>query len=109
MQERGAQLVISAEVPPALIQWSLPDLGSRCAASAIFQLRALDEEEQQEALKLRARARGVELPDDTARWLLRRFPRDMHTLYELLDTLDEASLVAQRRLTVPFIRTVLKE
>ncbi len=109
MQERGAQLVMAAEVPPALIQWSLPDLGSRCAASAIFQLRALDEEEQQEALKLRARVRGVELPDDTARWLQRRFPRDMRTLYELLDTLDQASLVAQRRLTVPFIRTVLKE
>jgi DnaA family protein len=109
MQERGARLVMSAEVPPALIKWSLPDLGSRCAASAIFQLRPLDEEEQQEALKLRARVRGVELPDDTARWLLRRFPRDMRTLYDLLDTLDEASLVAQRRLTVPFIRTVLKE
>jgi DnaA family protein len=109
MQERGARLVMSAEVPPSLIQWSLPDLGSRCAASAIFQLRVLDEEEQQEALKLRARVRGVELPDDTARWLQRRFPRDMGTLYELLDTLDEAALVAQRRLTVPFIRTVLKE
>jgi DnaA family protein len=108
MQERGARLVMSAEVPPALIPWSLPDLGSRCAASAVFQLRALDEQEQQEALKLRARVRGFELPDDTARWLQRRFPRDMRTLYDLLDALDEASLVAQRRLTVPFIRTVLK-
>jgi hypothetical protein len=29
-------------------------------------------------------------------------------LYELLDTLDEAALVAQRRLTVPFIRQVLR-
>lgn len=109
MQERGARLVMSAEVPPALVQWSLPDLGSRCSASAVFQLRALDEQEQQEALKLRAHVRGVELPDDTARWLQRRFPRDMRTLYDLLDTLDEASLVAQRRLTVPFIRSVLKE
>jgi DnaA family protein len=109
MQERGARLVMSAEVPPALIHWSLPDLGSRCAASAVFQLRALDEDEQREALKLRARVRGFELPDDTARWLQRRFPRDMHTLYELLDALDEASLIAQRRLTVPFIRSVLKE
>jgi len=109
MQERGARLVLSAEMPPALIQWSLPDLGSRCSASAVFQLRTLDEEEQREALTLRARVRGMELPDETARWLQRRFPRDMHTLYELLDTLDEASLVAQRRLTVPFIRSVLKE
>jgi DnaA family protein len=109
MQERGARLVMSAEAPPALIQWALPDLGSRCAASAVFQLRVLDEQEQQDALKLRARVRGVELPDETARWLLRRFPRDMRTLYDLLDALDEASLVAQRRLTVPFIRSVLKE
>ena len=31
----------------------------------------------------------------------------MRQLYELLDTLDEAALVAQRRLTVPFIREVL--
>ena len=109
IQERGARLVMSAVVPPALIGWSLPDLGSRCSASSVFQLRVLDEEEQNEALKLRARVRGVELPDETARWLQRRFPRDMHTLYNLLDTLDEASLVAQRRLTVPFIRSVLKE
>jgi hypothetical protein len=28
-------------------------------------------------------------------------------LYELLDTLDEAALAAQRRLTIPFIREVL--
>jgi hypothetical protein len=31
----------------------------------------------------------------------------MASLFELLDTLDEAALVAQRRLTVPFIREVL--
>jgi DnaA family protein len=49
------------------------------------------------------------LPDETARWLQRRYPRDMHTLHNLLDTLDEAALVAQRRLTVPFIRSVLRE
>jgi DnaA family protein len=51
--------------------------------------------------------RGFDLPEETLRWLQRRYPRDMHKLYELLDTLDEAALVAQRRLTVPFIREVL--
>ncbi len=75
----------------------------------IFQLRELNDLEQQQALQLRARLRGFELPDDTSRWLQRRFPRDMRTMCELLDTLDEAALVAQRRLTVPFIRSVLKE
>lgn len=109
IQERDGNLVVSAKAPPALLPWSLHDLGSRFAAAAIFQLHELDEDEQQKALKLHAHVRGFELPDDTARWLQRRFPRDMRTLYGLLDTLDEAALVAQRRLTVPFIRSVLKE
>ena len=65
IEERGARLIASAASPPALIPWSLPDLGSRMAASTVFQLRALDESEQQEALKLRAHTRGFELPDET--------------------------------------------
>jgi DnaA family protein len=36
-------------------------------------------------------------------------PRDMHSLCGVLDRLDEAALVAQRRLTVPFLRQVLEE
>lgn len=107
IEESGGRLVTAAQSPPALLQWALPDMGSRFAASAVFQLRVLDEAEQQAALQLRARLRGLELPEETSRWLQRRYPRDMRRLYELLDTLDEAGLVAQRRLTVPFIREVL--
>jgi DnaA family protein len=107
--ERGGRLVAAANAPPALLAWQLQDLGSRFTAAAIYPLRMLDEDEQRQALQLRARLRGFELPDETSRWLLRRFPRDMRVLYELLETLDEAALIAQRRLTVPFIRSVLKE
>jgi len=109
VEDAGSRVIVAAESPPALLKWALPDLGSRLSAGAVFQLRALDEHEQQEALQLRARLRGLELPEETSRWLQRRFPRDMRTLYEILDTLDEAALVAQRRLTVPFIRSVLRE
>jgi DnaA family protein len=107
LQDAGGRLITAAQAPPRLLSWALPDLGSRCAAGAVLQLRVLDEAEQQQALKLRARLRGFELPDETLQWLQRRFPRDMTSLYELLDTLDEAALVAQRRLTIPFIREVL--
>ncbi len=108
LEDSAGHLVLSAVAPPALQHWALPDLGSRCSAAAVFQLRLLDEAEQQQALTLRARLRGVELPEETLRWLQRRFPRDMRSLYQLLDTLDEAALAAQRRLTIPFIREVLR-
>jgi DnaA family protein len=107
-EEAGGALALAASAPPALLRWALPDLGSRCAAGAVFALRALEEAEQHAALALRARLRGLELPEETWQWLRRRYPRDMRRLYELLDTLDEAALAAQRRLTVPFIRDVLQ-
>jgi DnaA-homolog protein len=107
-EEAGGALVAAAAAPPALQRWALADLGSRLGAGAVFQLRPLDESEQQAALELRARLRGLELPEETWQWLRRRYPRDMRLLYQLLDTLDEASLTAQRRLTVPFIRDVLR-
>jgi DnaA family protein len=108
LQDAGGHLAVAAPAPPALVRWQLADLGSRCAAASVFQLRPLDEREQQQALRLRAQLRGVELPEETLQWLQRRLPRDMRTLYQLLDTLDEASLAAQRRLTIPFIREVLR-
>jgi len=107
MGDAGGALVMAARSPPLLLQWVLPDLSSRCAAGHVLALRALDEAEQRQALMLRARVRGFELPEETLQWLLRRFPRDMGSLYGLLDTLDEAALAAQRRLTIPFIREVL--
>jgi DnaA-homolog protein len=108
MEESSGRLILAAQVPPALLPWALADLGSRCGAAAVFQLRLLEEEEQHAALQLRARLRGLELPDETWQWLRKRFPRDMRTLYQLLDTLDGAALAAQRRLTIPFIREVLR-
>jgi DnaA family protein len=109
VDERGAVLLAAAAAPPLLLQFSLPDLASRFAAATLLPLRPLDEPEQREALRLRAHARGLELPEDTALYLQRRFRRDLATLYELLDAIDEAALQAQRRLTVPFIRQVLAQ
>ena len=60
------------------------------------------------ALQLRASHRGLELPEDTARYLMTRSRRDMQSLYALLDRLDLEALRAQRRLTIPFVRDVLR-
>lgn len=105
--EQRAILVVAARAAPAQLPWALPDLGSRFSASLIFHLAALNEYDQQRALQQHAQLRGFELSDAAARWLQRRYPRDMRSLYRLLNILDEAGFVAQRRLTVPFIRQVL--
>jgi DnaA family protein len=107
LEERGASLVIAARARPLALGWQLEDLRSRWAASVVFALRELDEKEQAEALRRHADARGLELPDETLQFLQRRYPRDTARLCEILDALDDASLAAQRRITVPFVREVL--
>jgi len=87
----------------------LPDLASRCAAGQRLHLEALDETQQRAALQQRALLRGVELPEETALYLQRRLPRDLASLFAVLDELDLAALEAQRRLTVPFIRSALAQ
>jgi DnaA family protein len=106
--ELGTRLIFAARAAPRGIDWSLEDWRSRAAASVVYQLRDLDDAGRLEALRLRAAQRGLQLPPETADYLLRRMPRDLPSLFELLDHLDEASLVAQRRLTVPFIRDALE-
>lgn len=106
-EEQGTALVFGAQLPPRQLDFALPDLASRCAAGTLHALQPLGEAEQRQALQLRARLRGLELPEETAAYLQRYQRRDMQTLYGLLDTLDQAALTAQRRLTVPFIREVL--
>lgn len=103
----GARLAVTATGAPAELGLALPDLVSRCQALSLFRLRPLDDEERVRALRARAAFRGFELPEETARWLLRRVPRDMGRLTALLDRLDTASLAASRRLTIPFVREVL--
>jgi DnaA-homolog protein len=108
LDERGGRLVAAGAAPPAAAAFRLPDLASRLNGGLVMTLQPLDEQEQIAALQLRARLRGVELPDEAAQFLLRRLPRNMAALCAFLDELDEASFVAQRRLTLPFVRDVIE-
>jgi DnaA family protein len=106
-EQRGVRLVLAASVPARALGLRLDDLKSRLAAVPHYGLQLLDEPQQRAALQLRAAMRGLELPEETAQWLQRRYPRDMASLHGLLERLDLASLTEQRRLTVPFIRQVI--
>jgi DnaA family protein len=105
--DANRSLVVSATMSSRECPIDLPDLQSRLARLATFQLHALSDEERIGALQLRAELRGLDLPDDTANFLLKRSRRDMASLYELLDKLDLEALRAQRRLTIPFVKEVL--
>ena len=104
----GTALVFTAQNVPAQLNLGLPDLRSRLGACTQFTLKPLEDGERREVLKQQAALRGIELDDGLLDWLFARYARDLGALLDLLDRLDQASLAAQRRITVPFLRGFLR-
>ena len=109
VHDNGGQLAVTASMAPRECGFRLADLESRLTRLPVFQVRPLDEKQRAAALKLRAKHRGLDLPDETARYLLNHSRRDMASLYQLLDRLDLEALRAKRRLTIPFVSGILRE
>lgn len=104
----GLVTVLAGRRVPAERGDLLADLRTRLALCAVFTLQALGDDDLREWLRTRAAARGLELPDAVAEYLIRRLPRDAASLGAAIDRLDRAALVAQRgRLSVPFVQRVL--
>jgi DnaA family protein len=107
LREAGGSLLVAGEQRPGLTGFCLPDLVSRLGWGVTYVLRPLDDADMLAALSCRAAGRGLELPEETASFLLKRIPRDPASVFNLLDRLDEASMIEQRRLTIPFVKSVL--
>jgi DnaA family protein len=105
----GGALLFAADATPVQLGIELPDLRSRLGACTQFALKPLDDDERRAVLKAQAASRGIELDDSVLDWLFARYARDLGALLDLLDKLDQASLAAQRRITIPFLRGFLRE
>ncbi len=106
-RETQSPLLMTAGYSPLGSPIQLADLKSRLAWDHVFHLLPLDDNEALIALKKRAHSRGFELPADVADFLLRRVARDMHNLFAILEQLDKASLIAKKKLTIPFLKDLL--
>lgn len=107
-RSRGVGVLYTAQAAPDELGLSLPDLRSRLSQCARIVLSPLDDAGRADVLRDRAQRRGLVLEDAAIDWLLTRTDRDLSSLVQLLDKLDRASLAAQRRVTVPFLRKVVE-
>ncbi|MGH1372851.1 MAG: DnaA regulatory inactivator Hda [Cellvibrionaceae bacterium] len=107
MRDTGRRVVMAATKGPRELSVALPDLQSRLNWGLVFQVLPLDDVSKQKALQRRAKARGMELTDEVAQFIMHRSPRNTHELFKSLQRLDDVSLAEQRRLTIPFIKQTL--
>ncbi len=83
------------------------DLMTRLASGLVYQVHELSDEEKTAALRGHAVARGFELSQEVAAYLLRHARRDMPSLLAMLDALDRYSLETKRAVTVPLLRELM--
>jgi DnaA-homolog protein len=107
--QKNSRLLIAGKCIVKQLTITLPDLESRLSSGVTYYLKQLSDAQKLTALQLRANIRGFELTDDVGKYLLNHYPRDLEGLFNCLEVLDQASLKAKHRLTVPFVRSVLKE
>lgn len=106
-QGKKTLLLISADGPPNQLGIVREDLSSRLMWGGIHHLREMSDEQKRVILQRKAHSKGLELPDEVVNFLLKRLDRDLKELQKTLDLLDRASLQAQRKLTLPFVKSVL--
>ncbi len=109
LRERSGRLLVAADRSPSALPIKLPDLTSRLSWGASYRLQELDETEKIAALVDGAHRRGMQLTTDSASYIFKHHRRDMGSLLTFLERLDSASMAAQRRPTIQFIRTLLEE
>ncbi len=108
MQDAGSHLIVTAKMAPKSLGFMLQDLVSRLSWGIVIQLQSLTDDEKLEVLIMRAERRGMTLSEEVGKFILNHSPRHMPTLFTALDALDKVSLAAQRKLTIPFVKTVLE-
>jgi DnaA family protein len=100
-------IYFAAQLPANLFNVDLSDLKSRLASCLSFQLAKMSDEEKARLLQFRAGRMGMELSDLCAHFIVQHYSRDTVHLIGALQLLDQQSLRARRKITVPFIKQVL--
>ncbi|WP_394681021.1 DnaA regulatory inactivator Hda [uncultured Comamonas sp.] len=100
-------VLAAGDVPPSDLKLR-DDLRTRLGWGEIYQLHLLSEAQRRDVLKDEAKRRGLVLTDDVMDYMLKRFSRDLGSLMQLLDHLDNFALRNKRGLTIPLLKDMLE-
>lgn len=103
----GAGLLITAHDAPDALPVSLKDLSSRLQWGPVFHLKALDEVALKKVIDGFAESHGMDMDETVVDYLIARYDRSVGTVITKLMRIDERALEAQRKITIPFVRTTL--
>jgi DnaA family protein len=108
-RDYGTRLLFTSAIAHDQLTITLADLKTRLSWGPIYHLQPLADDELHAAVAHMLKARSMTVGDDVIDYILRRFPRDIAQLKQLVDKLDTESMSAHRKVTIPLIKTLTSE
>jgi len=108
-RQNNHKLLLAADCPPKYLPFELPDLKTRMNWGLTLKIQSLRDDQIIEALTFKAHFLGFDIQPKVGRFLLNHYVHDLPALWLLLEKIDRATLVAQRKLTIPFLKQILAE
>ena len=102
-----SKVIFTASTPVAQIPFILPDLKSRLMHLLAIEMNPPNDDEKALILIQMAHKKGILISHKTANFLITRLSRDLSNLMKTLDALDLAALQLKRKMTIPFIKSIL--
>lgn len=107
LRDCNHRIILSASKTSNTLGFKLPDLQTRLNWGLPLKIQPLNDDDKIAALSQKAQLMGFEITPQVARFLLTHYDRNLASLWLMLDKLDRASLAAQRKLTIPFLKQIL--
>jgi len=108
-RQNNHQLLLAADCPPKYLQFELPDLKTRMSWGLTLKIKSLRDDQLVAALTHKAHFLGFDIPAAVGRYLLNHYVHDLPALWLLLEKIDRATLAAQRKLSIPFLKKILAD
>lgn len=106
-RQNNNHLLLAADCPPKYLTFDLPDLKTRMGWGLTLKIHSLRDDQLIDALRHKAHFLGFDITPSVGRFLLHHWVHDPAALWQLLQTIDHATLAEQRKLTIPFLKKIL--
>ena len=109
-QAQGQKLVITSE--NAMTKWRMvtKELSNAMMVASTITLSQLTEQEELvEALKKRSVRTGFDFRLEVGNYLVKQFSNDLSELIAVLQIIENASIIQKRKITLPFVKSVLSK
>lgn len=108
-RQNNHKLVLAADCPPKYLPYQLPDLKTRMSWGLTLKIQPLRDDQLIDAMTFKAHYLGFDIPPKVGQFLLHHYVHDLPAMWALLEKIDRATLAAQRKLTIPFLKQILAE